>query len=158
MSTAGSVPGTSTPGRTSLCVFCTHQHQPRGAASNRGSIHAVRPIQDKTVDFPCSAAFVSESEEPSTGGCGCACEKSEISPCSVELVFVSEESTTNIVNMCEKSEIVVSMPIVVPSLERMPIAEETPTDEDLCEHSDIRTSIHMFSQTLVRDGILLERV
>lgn len=67
---------------------------------------------ETAVDIPgvgsSSSALVSKSEESSRDVA--VCEKSEIAPCSAELVYISDKTKTDNVDVCEDSDIVVDIP------------------------------------------------
>ena len=106
----------------SLCGFRSHQYQSRRNGPTRGSIHAVRRIPDPSVVVPSTA-----------------------------LVSISEETTTEDVDVYEEPENVVDIPIVVPSAELVSISEETITeDADVCEESEnVDIPVAVYSVELV---------
>ena len=128
-------PDISIIGESSFSGISNHQHQSCETTFSRGSTSAVRRIPDRFFVVPCSATMVSEAKEPSMDVD--LFEKSEIVPCSAGLVSVSKETETENVDACEESEIIVDIPVVVPSDALVSISEETITEDvDVCEESE----------------------
>ena len=145
-SNTAAIPDTSTNiGGTSLSGIRSRQDQSRSHKCTRSSIHVVRRIPDEAVVVPCSATLVHVSEDIVSEDVDVCCEESEIGvdmsvvpSLSAGLEIVSEQLTSEDMDECEESEIVVDIPVVVPSAALKSDYEEIATGGvDVCEESDV---------------------
>ena len=129
--------------------FRSPQDQSSSHKCTRGSIHAVRRIPDEAVVVPCSATLVPVSEDIVSEDVDVCCDESEIGvdtsvvpSLSAGLEIVFEQPASEDMAVCEKSEMAVDIPVVVPSAALKSDYEENATGGvHVCEESDIVVDI-----------------
>ena len=132
-----------------MSEICSQHNQssytcPQGSI-HVGLIHVVRRCPDEAVVVPCSATLVSVSEDIVSEVVGVCCEESEIGvdisavpSLSAGLEIVPEQPASEDMDVCDKSEMVVDIPVVVPSAALKSDYEEIATGGvDACEELDI---------------------
>ena len=138
--TSAAVQDITTNEGMSLCGFRGHQYQSCGNAPTRGSIRVVHHIPDRSAVVP-PATMVSASEETPTAVGVCEESVTEVDlpgvVSSATLVSVSEDTTTEDVDVGEESEIDVGLPVVIPSAELVSVSEDPSRNVDVWETSEI---------------------